>query len=542
MAHTSYSQAWLEDGTAIRALFAFVDVWDLSLNSGTGGVGTKYLSTVGYVTEEANPIMFQPLITKGVEFTESLSITGDSAGLSYGTIELSNPNGELDDWLDPTKYIWKNQNVKIYLGDPSWVFTSTTDLKSKCLLIFDGVSSNLDSRSRESLNIQLRDKMEYINTPLTEEKYTGYEGVWPLQVPIGEPGETPGESPNIDKVKPVVFGEVFNMPPTLIDPATMKYQVNNGAIEKIIEIRDNGVPIFTDTSPTGSITLIGNGSFTLNIPAAGDLTASVQGTTKSVTITGGVINSNNIYSNNIAHIIGTIVTQYGKAETRLSSSDIDVSNFETFASTHTQSVGMYVGDKANVIDICKQLVSSVGGQLRMTRQGKLQILQLVANPTNPTFTINDADIIQRSFSISERPDVVASVKLGYCRAYITQDKLETGITAAAKSNLKEEWYTVTKTDEAVKALYKLTTEPEQQDTALVVKSEAEAEAQRRLDMFKVQRTVYRFTGSARLLSLSLGQQVTLKHNRFGLSAGKVGQVVNLKPDWLNSKVTVEVFV
>lgn len=72
--------------------------------------------------------------------------------------------------------------------------------------------------------------------------------------------------------------------------------------------------------------------------------------------------------------------------------------------------------------------------------------------------------------------------------------------------------------------------------------DAQAEALRRLNLWKTQRTVYRFTGYAHLLTLELGQALTLTAPRFGLDAGKTGMVIGLQSDWINRRVTVEVLI
>jgi hypothetical protein len=54
--------------------------------------------------------------------------------------------------------------------------------------------------------------------------------------------------------------------------------------------------------------------------------------------------------------------------------------------------------------------------------------------------------------------------------------------------------------------------------------------------------VYRFKGYAHLLTLELGQALTLTAPRFGLDAGKTGVVIGLQSDWINRRVTVEVLI
>jgi hypothetical protein len=100
-------------------------------------------------------------------------------------------------------------------------------------------------------------------------------------------------------------------------------------------------------------------------------------------------------------------------------------------------------------------------------------------------------------------------------------------------------------DPTTKTNYRLDEEPEQIDTMLLVSAEANTEAVRLRNYFKTPRTVYKFTGTSNLLSLKLGQEVTLIHSRFDLYAGglgRQGQVVTLSPNWLDATIEVEVLV
>ena len=120
----------------------------------------RYLSTVAYTTlptdSPANR-MYSPVIAGGVALTETLPIDG-TASLSVGDIEVSNEDGSLDSWLDD---IWTNRKIQVFVGDVSWP-------RSDFRLIFDGVVSSLESRDAGRLNIVLRDKLQRLNTPISE--------------------------------------------------------------------------------------------------------------------------------------------------------------------------------------------------------------------------------------------------------------------------------------------------------------------------------------------------------------------------------------
>lgn len=249
--YTQYSQAWLEDQSSIKIVLALAQVYNVV----TGLEETLYLSNASFVL--ADGTTFNAVIRRDVTLSETLSQDGTGA-MTFGDIELNNPNGEFDTWLDSAKYIWSNRDLKIYYADPQWTVSSVVDLAAKALLIFNGVIDDVDSRAKSTVNLKIRDKLERLNTPLTEDKLGTY-GTW-----------TSGQQ-NQDTVKPVVFGEVFNTTPLLLDPAKLKYMFNNGVSESLIEIRDNGMPLAAATEVSGlTVTLTTSaGTVTNAVPSNG---------------------------------------------------------------------------------------------------------------------------------------------------------------------------------------------------------------------------------------------------------------------------------
>lgn len=458
---------------------------------------SRYLSTVPYTTlptdTPANRV-YSPVIAGGVAFTEKLPLDG-SPTLSVGDIEIHNEDGSLDSWLND---VWVNKAIRVYIGDITWP-------RSDFQLIFSGVVADLYSRSATRLNITLRDKMQRLNTPLTE-------------TVLG------GATTNKDRLIPLAFGECHNVEPLLIDPALLKYQVHQGQFERNIEVRDNGVPVTVNTNLT-------DGTFTLTKAQAGTVTASVQGTRDSTS-----------YPLTVADIVKTIVKNYGKQSDRLTDGDIDLVQFNAFNSLHPQPVGLYASDRLNVIEACQSLASSVGAQVAMSRTGLLKLLKIALPPAGTPVVVGPSDYVAKSLEISERPSVVAGVKLGYCKNWTTQSNLDTGIPAAHKTLFQQEYLPALVKDNTVATTYKLNTEPTQQDTLLLTEADAVAEANRRLALWKEPRMVYKFVGFAHLLTLELGQALTLVSPRFDLSAGKTGVIVGLQSDWITRRVTVEVLV
>lgn len=456
----------------------------------------RYLSTVAYTTlptdSPANRV-YSPVVSGGVAFTETLPLDG-SATLSVGDVELNNDDGLLDSWLDD---VWVNKPIRIYIGDVSWV-------RADFRLIFTGIVANINSRAANRLNISLRDKLQRLNTPVSETL-------------LG------GTTSNKDRLIPLCFGEVHNVEPLLVDPATLKYKVHGSAIERLIEVRDNGAPVSVNES------LI-DGTFTLVAQQAGTITCSVQGDKPTT------------YSNRIADTITRLVTGYGKVSDRLTTADIDTAQFAAFNTAHPQPVGVYLNDRSNVIEVCQQLASSVGAQISMSREGLLRLLKITLPATGTPLVVTPSDYVAKSLEINERVDVKAAIKVGYCKNYTTQTGLNTGLPASHKDLFMQEYLSVTAKNQSVADTYKLNTEPVQTDTLLLTEADATAEANRLLTLWQQPRTVYKFVGYSHLLTVPLGQALTLVSPRFGLSEGKTGIVVGIQSDWVSRRVTIEVLI
>ena len=522
-----YSQSWLEDSTSIRGILIELTVKTIS----TGVETPVYLSNIGYVTADSI-ISYLPVISGGVQFTESLPIDGQPT-ISFGDIAINNSTGELDAWLDYTKYIWANRAIQIYLGDPSWICQDLTDIHTQFEKIFDGVIADVDSVDRNTLNIKIRDKLDRLNVPLTDVKL-GVIGTWGA-----------GQS-NTDVIRPVIFGEVFNFTPLLIDPSQLEYMFCKDASELIIELRDNGIPIYTHNGTTavlgsGATVTLNTGRFKLTTNLVGTLTASAQGVNDSINLTTGALVTGT-YVNNIANLIALITTQYGI--NKLTANELDLVNLLAFSTAHTQSVGILVQDTSSVLNVCQQLANSIGAQVFMNRKGKLQLLRIGSNTSDAVVNITEDHILNQSLSIANRTVVSASKTVGFNKNWSVQANLLTAIYPEDKSNFNTEYYTKTALNQTVQPNYKLpaTDTVDKIDSLLLVQAEADTEATRLNTLYTTPRTIYKFTGTAGLLSLKLGQGVTLTHPRFNLTSATAGQVVTLSPNWLTSTIDVEVLV
>ncbi|MEG1325022.1 MAG: hypothetical protein RSD99_09045, partial [Janthinobacterium sp.] len=136
--------AWLRNASARRLVLIEVAV------RSAGQESTRFLSTGAYVTapDDTPPnLAYQAIVSTGMQFTEQLSLGGE-ASLSAGDIEIHNPSGIRDAWLND---VWMNRPIRAWIGDPRW-------RRGDFRMIFNGVVADIAPKGRDKLALKLRDK------------------------------------------------------------------------------------------------------------------------------------------------------------------------------------------------------------------------------------------------------------------------------------------------------------------------------------------------------------------------------------------------
>lgn len=485
---------WLKKGNNRRCVLVEVGVFSGSSET------TRYISNMGYTTKSnevpANTL-YAPLVSGGVTFSESIALDG-SVTISTGAVEFNNTDGSIDSWM---KDVWKNRKIKVFIGDYIWP-------RADYYQIFDGVVDRMECNSRDTLTLVVSDKLQRLNTTLSDVK-------------LG------GTTPNADKLIPWLFGEAFNITPLLSNPALHEYTISGAAIEGIREVRDNGIPVaFTPN--------LANGKFKLNQAPFGTITCDAWGD-KAPT-----------YTSNIVTIIKRLVKDFGNLDStlRFTDADLDLTSLSAFAAANTQPVYLYLTEKANLLECCNKLASSIGARVAMTRGGLLYLVKLHLPQSSAGITVTSDDIKERSIYVSEIPEVVASVQIGYCRNNTVQESTADGLTADQIDLYKaqQEWLTSTAVASTVAAQHKILTNPNKVETQLISDEGAAGEAARLLGLWSVQRRVVNYEGLPYLLLETLGSPQTIQHKRFDLSAGVTGQIVSITSDWLKADVQIGVLL
>lgn len=293
-------------------------------------------------------------------------------------------------------------------------------------------------------------------------------------------------------------------------------------MEDVIEVRDNGYPV----SVTKDV--VSAGTKPRSSISAGQITCDVQG----AKVSGSTVL-------NAGGLVEYVATTLGDG-TKLDASANRLDRARHSA-LHTRSAGRAMDfwprkpPRDDAADRRKPWRYGRKRQRRSERCGSCNSPSVRRHAAPGRLQMVDG-----SFVPTGRPKIQGAVQLGGCRNWTPQGKsvLAASIATVSLPILEDEWTYSTATDAARSP----TTAPEPVETLLVSETDLDAEAARRLALWKVPRTVFKFSAYAELLDLELGEQSRLTHPRLGLSSGAPAMVVGLDTDYVGGRVTVEVLV
>jgi hypothetical protein len=481
---------WLASDNVQRIILAEVQTY-----SG-GTVITRYLSNAPFVSAPTDSPPNQPyddLIVSIPQFSNRMTeqFVGQSSP-AWGDIEIINEDGVRDSWLNDA---WDGRDVTLYLGDSNWT-------KSQFQKIMTGTIADIYAKDRSTLALRIRDKQ------------------WKLNVPV-QTNLIGGTTANRGLPIPLCYGECFNVEPVLTDSALKRYQVHEGEIEDITEVRDNGISVaFTKD--------LASGTFTLTASPAGRITCDVKGAKPA-----------GIYLTKCADIVLDLLLK----RTQMTTSDIDTQSFSQFTSTCPQTLGLYIRDRENMLVILDMLVKSVGGWYGFSRDGLLQLgrLELPSLGTVALSLIAD-DVQEGQLRQIRKQTPIATVRLGYKRNWTVQeDGLAGGVSITNRAAFARDYLVSTATDLSVKTIHPLALEPDLEGTLLVTQGDADAESARRLALYSVVRAVYSADGFAAAARINIGQVIQLTHPRFDFNVGVSGTIVGVVEQPTKNRLTLEIW-
>jgi len=467
---------WLQTQNVMRGVLVEYS----SLNSGVLESGyAANCAFVSFPSDTPANIAYDDSIVGEINFRRSASDSFDGgASVSRGEVTLL-----LNDDTQGLIYNWFNlQPLNIFMGSPDWE-------KDDFRKIVSGVVKN-KSIQQNNLILVFRDESEIINTPFSRTAISG--GV--------------ADGKNI----PLCFGECFNVSPLLIDSATSKYQVHDGAIEAITQVRDNGVSVaFTANLTTGT--------FTLTSAAAGQITCDVKGSKPASGIVTG-------YKVKAVDLVRLIISNYSNFD----ESKIDDTAFTALDTLAPYNCGLYIqSDTFTILEAIDQLLKSIGAFWLITRLGEFSIGRISLPSSGDNFLYRD-EIENFGVTVKKVIDPKISVRLGYRKNWTEQKSGLAGAVTESNRLLYGAKYSISLSED----LSVLTNYPDaiaspEIETLLVEKTDCDDEADRRMGLASEARTVFEINALTASFSLNIGDSVDVFYDKYGMQDGESLVIVGI---------------
>lgn len=472
-------QAWLQSETATRCLLVEATYRDLA----TGVIGTEYLASAPFVSApgDSPPNQSYAGIVKSIpQFQQSMAdvLIGRTTA-NMGAINVFSVDASTDSWLLDRD--WVGRPLALYIGDPSWP-------KSRFRLVWSGTTADMSMSGTNTLVIQARDAQYLLNQPLAV--------------------TTLATGPQAGQPWPLCFGDCSNVTPVLLDDTLHRYAVHDGQVRRISAVRVAGVAL---TPGTGYATDEATGTFALVAAPTGQVTCDVQGA-----IVDGV------YLQTAAQLLRHLAVDRGA----FPAANIDADAFATFATDCPQFLGLFQGPQVvNVYQLMDAIILSVGGYYAVSRDGLLRAARFDFDG-DPVLTIEPQDIVEFGLTLERTTPPVRQISLGSARNWTPQTVTASGVSELARAAAANP-YTAATVANPDASLYGKVVDDGLVGTLLTSPVAAATEATRRVGLWgqrRYQFAVKCFTAPQRL---NLGDAVTVKHPRYGLSSGRTGVVVKM---------------
>jgi len=439
-----------------------------------------YFSTHGFrsgASDSPPSTLFEARLKTPINFTDKMfsgnNIFGGTS-TSFGDIEINNADGALDDYLE---LAWDGTQVDIYLGGLDFDLNDYELVQSA---IIQDVIWNL-----ESISIKLRDRRAELEGPVQEEVY---------EVASGVDGNA----------KPLVFGKVYNIQPTLVDETNLiyEYAYNPAGTPSLDAVYFNGVLATLTTDYTDN----GDGTFTLTGDPLGRVTCDVETTHGSITYTGTAAN---LIKSILTHKAG-FVWPDDFDETAFDALD-STTPADTSSDPSDWTMGVYINDTRITFEqVLDYLAASVGAYWTFTQENKLTLKEIKLATSSKDIDETLIKTIKRT----RTPIPAHRVTCGYAKNYTVMAESEIGATSTRKQFSQFEYRYVYQESTDVSDAHQ--SRELAIDGAWTVSVPPQHLATRLLAYFGDDQNIYEVVCQDAGTRVQLGDTITLQHSRFNL--------------------------
>jgi len=444
--------------------------------------------------------------------------TSGASRVGYGSVELSNVDGALD-YLLP--YSFDGRSLIIKVGESDAAYSSFTTILS-------GTMSQIEFTFAKA-TILVRDKLAILDNPWQTNLYLGNNVL---------PNGVEGVSDIIGKPKPLLYGQVYNIQPLMVNSSLLIYQINDGAISVISAVYDRGAPLTFHVNETSVANLEAH-----EPPAGKYSTCLAFGYIRIKTVPSGLLTCDatqgaTAANRTTAQILKAIAISCG-----VSSGDILASDVTALDALNPSIVGIWLMNGETCLQVMDQMALSIGAYYGFDALGIMR-MGVFTTPTGAAdveINVNNIISIEHNRTNDSDKGIPAyRVRLNYRKNYSVQDfDLAASVLDARRNVLSQNYATISAEDLAIQNKYALAVEIVR-DTLLVNQAAAQTEATRVLNLYKVSRDLYTVR-----IALDLSEQLpdlvgvaNLTINRFGLNSGKLFKIIGIEADYSTNRATL----
>jgi hypothetical protein len=489
-----------------------------------GTTTTLRYSSQPYTTKPSDTpanTFYDDRITNPASISRSLYSSGTTSGASrvnYGAVELTNVDGGLD-YILP--YSFDGRSLVIKIGNAG-------DAYSSFVTILAGTMEQVEF-TFSKVTILARDKLAIVDMPLQTNLYAGNNSLPNGVEGVADIAKTP---------KPLLYGQVFNIAPIMVNSSKLTYQINDGAMASVGAVYDKGIGLIFHSDETNVANLEAHdppsGKYSTCLALGYIRVGSLPAGLLTCDATQGATSANRT----VAQVLKAMALKAGVA-----SGDISASDVTALDTANNSVVGIWINSEDVAISAMDRVAQSIGAYFGFDALGALRMGLFAAPTGSATLEIDVNNIISIEHGRTNDTDrgiPAWRVNLSYQKNYNVQTTdLAGAVTAARKNILSLESLKKSAEDTAIKTQYTLAQTIEK-ETCLVDATAAQNEATRLLNLYKVNRDLYTVDIALDLSDTlpDLNDVVNITMNRFGLNSGKLFKIIGIESDYLKNRATL----
>lgn len=527
----------------------------------SGAKRSFYLSTGNFTTGPddfpANTSFLPRLKDAGSISLSAYGSNRTSGGtvLDKGTIELVNVDGALDDWLS---YGFDGQPVTIRVGEKGAAYP----LGFKTVLT--GTIAGVEGRFK-ALYLRLRDMQYVLETPACTSIYAG-DNALPEGVE-GTAADLKGQR------KPRLFGKVFEIEPPLVNTSKLTYQVNDGAVQSIDAVYDQGealtpgddfdtvADLHDEVVAEGTyITCKALGYFRLGSAPVGQITADVtQGAAAANRTTAQILAALALDAGVVSDLEDGGIILLGEDGEILLGEDGEVllgAGYTTGTLTTADvaaldnvapaEVGVWITGDETYAEAMDRVAASVGAFYGFDGLGRFRVGRLTAPAGTPRLVLGpdqfQSDLERKPPRDNALP--VWAVTVQHTLVHTVQRANLAGAVSAERRAYLANAYRSARVESAATQVRHALAGEISVETLLTSATDATTEATRLLGLYSANRAIYEVPVAIDILPddpLAFMDIVRLDHERFDLSGGKPFRLIGIRLELASRKAILSLW-